>query len=150
MVLDHAELRNVLQTRFAEKKKRNAKFSLRSYAKSIGLGAAELSEFLRERRRLSDNRAKMIVNHLKLTSDEEERVVRRCTGILAGVPRLSNIELSQAQYATVSEWYHFAILSLAETIDFRGDARWIDQSDRFVRNHCRHPSCRYSPGFCRR
>src|SRR5581483_2789392 len=34
-------------------------------------------------------------------------------------------DLANDQFHVISEWYHFAILSLAETSDFRPDPQWI-------------------------
>jgi uncharacterized protein (TIGR02147 family) len=91
------------------------------------MAASELSEFLRDVRRLSDKRAVKIIAKLDLTSSENEKIKRRRAGILAGIPLLENIVLTQAEHSEVSEWYHFAILSLAETVDFCSKPAWISQ-----------------------
>ena len=36
-------------------------------------------------------------------------------------------ELATDQFRAVADWYHFAILSLAETRDFNDDPRWISE-----------------------
>ena len=36
-------------------------------------------------------------------------------------------DISLDQFQVISEWYYFAILSLAETEDFKPDAKWISK-----------------------
>ncbi|MBF0363185.1 MAG: TIGR02147 family protein [Oligoflexia bacterium] len=38
---------------------------------------------------------------------------------------IPSLELAMDQYHLISEWYHFAILSLAEIENFRSDVKWI-------------------------
>ncbi len=37
------------------------------------------------------------------------------------------LQLNHDQYSTIAEWHHFAILSLAETTDFKSEENWIAQ-----------------------
>lgn len=124
-MIDREELRRVLNAHFAASKARNGSYSLRAYARKLGVGPASLSEIMRGKRRVSDKRAQHLVQCLSLLPAEEKRVLGGAIGLLANdVPKPFEA-LPEERYRTISDWYHFAILSLAETADFRCDDVWI-------------------------
>lgn len=124
-------LQNLLTTRFSEARLRNPAVSLRSFARKAGLSASALSEILSGKRRVSRVLAERILNKLCVDPEQSAALLgafpakaRRGSPVPAG-PLLKYAELGIEQFRAVSEWYHFAILSLAEIDGYRHDAAWI-------------------------
>ncbi len=107
----------------------NRAYSLRAFAKSLGLSSGELSEVLRGIRKLSPKSALKIAKSLGLTSRETKHflgLVHPDEGLKGETKRLhQERKLDVDQFDIVNEWYHFAILNLADCHDFRWSYEWI-------------------------
>lgn len=124
-----------LRSRLEKRRERNPSYSLRAYAKALGVSPATLSALLRAKRQLSLAAALKIADCEGL-SPEERRVF--LSGLTRGPADLraggvgkskgpSFAELDIDRYRVVADWYHFAILSLGELPGSRLDPRWISQ-----------------------
>lgn len=110
---------------FLHRKSKNKLYSLRAFARTLGLPAGRLSELLSGKRMAT--RAMIVKLSEKLTlkplqteswhlqSEEERR---------SGV-RTHYSVINERELELLSDWYHFVILSLMKTKDFRADTRWI-------------------------
>lgn len=122
----------------------NPRYSLRAFAKTLGLTASGLSMILNGQRRPSLKTATQISERLNLPPNVREKWIHGCLsqftpehlngrgtrgiGANPSAAKNSNIGYSQIDkdsYAVISDWYHFAILSLTETRDFKPEVRWI-------------------------
>lgn len=113
----------------------NRAYSLRAFAKSLGLASGELSEILRGVRKLSLKSALKISKALGLTSRETKHLVsmveveqgKSFNGEQTKTNKTpyNEAKMSIDQFDIVSEWYHFAILNLADCMDFRWSFSWI-------------------------
>ena len=122
--LSQSKLFALLKEEFDEKRARNPLFSLRAYAKQLGISAATLSRILTGKRSISKRSAEGILNRLQV--DKPLFTARLITKAPNDVSNNESFtELDTDQIALLSEWYHFAILSLAETRGFKSDATWI-------------------------
>lgn len=126
-VQSQAEIRRLLFKDFEEARLKNPGYSLRAFARRLRLAPSALSEILSGKRPISVRVAEQIAERLAWAPDVRERVVRTYLGSRRKTTphRRESIALDVDQYHAISEWYHFAILSLAETRGFRSDARWI-------------------------
>ncbi|MBF0313715.1 MAG: TIGR02147 family protein [Oligoflexia bacterium] len=115
---------------FAEAQLRNSSYSLRAYARRLGLSPSALSEILHGKRRASRKLVKRTIERLALSPAEADAILGlfpiKGNGkkLQVGIPS-ERMELTMDQFHLISEWYHFAILSLAETVDFKSDEEWI-------------------------
>lgn len=126
----HAQIQKLLNEHLTEAQLKNPLYSLRSFAKKVGLPASALSEIMNGKRRLSREKARGVLNRLCVDPDLSAR-------ILGGFPekmkynRRSRDEavrytrLDMDHFRVVSDWHHFAILSLSETEGYRHDPKWI-------------------------
>jgi uncharacterized protein (TIGR02147 family) len=122
-------LRDILQRRSA----RNPAYSLRLMARQIGVSAATLSGVLRSKKNLSFIKAQSIAGALKLGRKETEIFLllvqiehtndpglkfdlMKKLHALGGGNKASHISVEQ--FRVVSDWYHYAILSLADVPSF--------------------------------
>lgn len=126
-MIDREELKRVMTTRLEQMKEKNPNFSLRAFAKRLGVSPAEISQFLGDRRKISEQMAEKIVEALELSYDEVQEVVKKGQGVLKGQSILKPVVLSIEDYEQVSQWYYFAILSISLTVDFQSDPKWIAQ-----------------------
>ena len=123
--LQHLLLRSMAQSRL-----RTPSYSLRSLARKIGCSPAAVSEILNNKRSVSKKLASRIIGRLGIDPEEQRQVLEMFapTGAeraKASTTHVVYTELATDQFKAVSEWYHFAILSLAETSDFQSDPHWI-------------------------
>lgn len=119
-------LTSALRRMLIEKKSRNPSYSLRSLAKQIQMSPAALSELLRGKRGISRNRAEKVAERIYLAPELRNQMSKglksRGTKING---EISYNVLALEEYKAISEWHHFAILSLAQTKNFKSSPSWI-------------------------
>lgn len=123
-------LQQTLRERLDELRERNSSFSLRAFARLLGVSPASLSEFLNGKRVLSAKMIKKLAQRLCLSpvqiEELEEKLNRDKKGIThTPITDKKIIQLKNDQYYLVSDWHYYAILCLARTEDFRDDYIWI-------------------------
>jgi uncharacterized protein (TIGR02147 family) len=114
---------------------RNRAYSLRAFARKLEISPAALSEILNGKRNVSKRLAERLVTNLVLPPIEMKAILDlfpepgegRRHSMMSIERTPAQNDPSNDQFHVISEWYHFAILSLAETPDFRPDATWIAQ-----------------------
>jgi uncharacterized protein (TIGR02147 family) len=113
---------------------RNPNYSLRAFARTLDLSPSAVHEILNGKRNFSPKLAKKILEKLHTPPHEIEATIAALTKIKKQKGELDSeknlasehyARLSQDQFSLISEWYHFAILSLAETQDFQSEPSWI-------------------------
>ena len=122
-------IQNILQRKLIEIRKKNPQFSTRAYAKKLGISSGALTEILNGSRPVSPKIAERISTKLMLDPMERSNVMKDYL-ITANQKRVSkeNIEylkLSMDQFAMMSEWYYFAILSMMQTQGFESSAEFV-------------------------
>jgi uncharacterized protein (TIGR02147 family) len=111
------QFRILLQAEFTKRCRANARYSIRSFAKHLGMDSSTLSQILAGKRRVSQ---KMI-----------DRVYQEI-----GRPRPLNKDrdldahsaynqLQVDAFFMISDWYHFALLDLVQLKKFEADPQWI-------------------------
>lgn len=125
MLLD---FRRHLQDEFLRRTERNRRYSLRAFARQLGIGSSDLSKVLNDRRAVT---AKLI-DRLAVPLELSPAQVRGFhNGILARkTPSVSASQitfkaLSDDTFRLVADWYHFGILELMKLPTFREDPAWI-------------------------
>jgi uncharacterized protein (TIGR02147 family) len=113
-----------------ESQLRNPAFSLRAFSRKLSISPSALSEILNGKRRVSKKLAERLVRNLCLSPKEGQGLLdlfgdKHPEKDAEAKYQGPYIELSTDQFHVISEWYHFGILSLAETVDFQSDPRWI-------------------------
>lgn len=129
-------LKQELETRIL----RNPSYSLRSFAKNLGLSAPHLSDILNAKKGLSLTSAHRIAEVLKFQEDEKQvfcdlvviKHSKNAQDVKAAKLRLkenrqknSFQDINTEEFKLVSEWYHLAILHLIELKEFEPNPEWI-------------------------
>ncbi|MFH1018861.1 MAG: TIGR02147 family protein [Pseudomonadota bacterium] len=112
------DFRTVIRSELLKRTKDNPRFSLRTFARQIGVSAATLSGVLSGKRILSVKKASKIARELGLSPTETKSFVQDVA--LAQDPRrqgatVDKIEMKQLAtdtFAAIADWFHYAITEL--------------------------------------
>ncbi len=137
------KIQEILQEKFRQMQNRNPRYSLRSFSQKIGMSPGSLSQILNGKRKVSKNLSREILTKLSVSrqevrevealySTEDLRVAFQAKSVAMG----SKMTLEKHQEEIVSDWTHYAILSLMETKDFKSDPSWMAQRLNISESHC--------------
>ncbi len=118
-----------LKREFEGRVRRNGRYSLRAFARDLGIPASNLTEILQKRRGLSVQTASRMSMRLKLGADEAEYFVASveaehgrseaaregARGRLRALESASGFSiLSLETYEVIADWIHFGLMELTE------------------------------------
>lgn len=112
----------ILVKRYEEKRQKRATYSYHSYAKHLGVSSGALSSILGGQRKITKKMAQRFATSLGL---EEAELKAFFDESQASANDLEYIKVQMDQFKSISEWQHFAILSLIQTVNFTNDVEWI-------------------------
>jgi uncharacterized protein (TIGR02147 family) len=128
-----ADFRVFLQEQLEERCRVNSQYSLRSFARSLGIGSSDLSKLIRLRRQLSDASLVKLANKLRLDPEvtelyraslrKSQNTKQKRAGAIKAPENFREVSLDA--FRIVGDWYHFAILELMKVRGFRSESRWI-------------------------
>jgi uncharacterized protein (TIGR02147 family) len=122
-------LQQILSKHLIEARLRNPAYSQGALARKAGISPSALSEILREKRRVSPKRAREILEALCVDPERIDAVLGTMPAKLRrkrfATEAFEFKRLEANHFSVISDWYHFAILSLSETQDYRHDPKWI-------------------------
>ncbi len=116
-----------LQQELVERCRKNPRYSLRAFAKALGVGAAALSDMLNGKRSITGKSIEKIGLALGLSLKEIDRF-KSVESLNEEWPRSPAIRFQQITldtFALISDWYHYAILELLKVDGFQPSAAWI-------------------------
>lgn len=132
------DFREILKAKLSDRCQRNGKYSLRAYARDLGLSPQRLSHVLSGRHGLSLEAAQQIADRLDLSETEKEmfcnlvqqkharsEVVRNNAKIKLKEIKSTYQDLSLDHFKIIADWYHFAILELTLVENFSSQTKWI-------------------------
>lgn len=111
-----------LQKQFTDRCKKNARYSLRAFAKYLEIDPSSLSQILGGKRNISAKIRQEICNKLSATPNDLYRF-----GIIttATDEDLNYLQLDSDLFAAISDWCHYAILEITYVDGFQTDPKWI-------------------------
>jgi uncharacterized protein (TIGR02147 family) len=132
----------LLKNELAKKIAQNPRYSIRAFAKRLGLDPTALSKLLNGSKKLTPGLADKISNRLELSPNEREDILASMVlaykegGTKRFSPRVKQLDKKKPKpqpvldltpdiFRTISDWYHYAILQLIEQKDFINDPSWI-------------------------
>jgi uncharacterized protein (TIGR02147 family) len=134
------DYRHLLQGELSKRAAQNPHYSLRAFARDLGLAPSRLSEILNGKQGLSRLTAERVGARLGLSEDEravfcdlvESRHARSAADKKAAALRLTKRQYATPEYQfkidafhVISDWYHLAIVELVTVSGFKNDAKWI-------------------------
>lgn len=138
MQTDKRSYRNLLNEELQYRIKRNPSYSLRAYARDLGLSHSSLSRVLTGAQGLSLKKAAFMAKALALSPTEQaefetlvqsecarSKIMRDFAQQKVKESGQAVTELSTEYFKIVSDWYHFAIAELTEVRGFKSNPKWI-------------------------
>jgi uncharacterized protein (TIGR02147 family) len=131
------EIRLFLQAELVRRCKANPKYSLRAFAKLLGVESSALSKILNGKRSVSAPMLKKIARRLALSpsllqtleGQVVERRGRHKESANIPTPFTPNYQqLTLDHFQIISDWYHYAILELIAVEGFQPKLSWISRS----------------------
>ena len=117
-----------------ERTRRNPSYSLRAFARSLGVSAPSLSQVLSGKRPLSRKAALRIIDRCELSPEQGKAFLMSALGedwrsallkMETEAETHSHQELQIETYRMISDWYHYAILSLGDIEGNEASPQWI-------------------------
>lgn len=108
------------------KQRDNPQYSLRAYARDLGLHPGTLAKVIKGERPLPIKFSQTVANKLKLTPKDRtlfmESLLRRKTNIdnIEIAPLDERHVVEETNYKVIAEWEHFIVLDLFDIPDFKG------------------------------
>lgn len=121
------ELKKLMRLRLKEMQAKNPQFSLRAFAKGLGIHAAALSEFFNDKRQFSPKLQKKIIGSLNIAPDQKEHLLSMINSDTEEVMNVERVQLDTDSYYIVSDPLYYSLLCLIETKDFKEDTKWMAQ-----------------------
>lgn len=110
------------------RKQRNSRYSLRAFARDLGVSPGKLSEFLSGQRIPGKTLCVRMVAALKMTKDESAKfmhIIERNRAFASENGRAR--VLREDEFSLVADWEHFALLMLMGTEGFVPKIDWMAQ-----------------------
>lgn len=139
--MNYQDYHETLQTEFERRKLSNSSYSLRAYARDLGLSAPRLSQIMTKKSGLSVENAQEIASKLKLDEDrskwfcdsagasssrsakEKAEFTKKITQYKREAKKFSEINLEY--FKVIEDWFHFAILELTYLESFENSEAWM-------------------------
>lgn len=122
------DLLHLLKERYRAAKRRNANFSLRAFARQLGVDHSSLSQAMRNKRKLSRSTIETICRRWGIDDESTRlfaRTMKSTTEGKANVESLNSRRLDPDTFQLISAWQHLALLELIRLDNFKTDSRWI-------------------------
>lgn len=128
-------IQNLLRQKLAEIQRSNPSYSLRAYARKVGVHVGALSHILNGKRNVSRELAERISKRLMLDPQQRSEVLGlfpekrkyKKPGASGEVLSPRYLEFNASQFKIASEWEHFAVMSLLNCEDFTDSPAWISK-----------------------
>jgi plasmid maintenance system antidote protein VapI len=104
----NSEFRSYLQDLFIERCRKNPRYSIRAFARSLRADHSTLSQILRGTRPLSNKAVSRFSSHLGLGPQDLDRILK--TEVRQTTDSYHDIQADT--YTAIADWYHFAIFEM--------------------------------------
>lgn len=127
--LQPQNFKSFLQEELIKRCRNNKNYSLRAFAKSLGIGPSSLTEMLHGKRPITKKSIEKLGLSLGLsTADISNYLAIPIEQVEVSAKQASYRQINLDQYSVISDWYHYAIIELLKVVDFRPDNAWIAQA----------------------
>lgn len=117
--------RDILLGELNARKAKNSFYSMRAFARDLGIGSTSLSDVLAGKRVLSKKNIEKVVEKLNLSPEQKFSMEREGTKNQIDSEEFDKVTLAEDTFRLISEWYYLAILNLAKIPESSSDAKWV-------------------------
>ncbi len=119
----------ILREELEKRSSKNPRYSLRAFAKTLGMSHTVLSLILSGKRAVSKKMATRLAEFLDFDPIQKQKLIEnRKTVNVRNQIDSDYQQLSLDTFTVISDWYHYAILSLLELSQARFEAKWISKA----------------------
>ena len=104
-----------------KRKSKNPGYSLRAFAKSLGLSSSFVSKVLNAKKNVSHETALIIASRLNLDEDVVQIYFTDAANLKMKEMEFDNVAVDEFHY--ISDWHHFAILEAVTLSDFKNEPK---------------------------
>lgn len=125
---------------FEKRCQKNSSYSLRAFARDLGIPSANLSRAMSGARGFSKVTLKQISTRLALSEQERHLLESLCekqfgkskkskeeADVKLKQALLYQVKIADEKVSLISDWYHMAILALMDLNTFKSDTTWISE-----------------------
>ncbi len=126
--MEFQSARQLLQKEFTTRCEKNPSYSLRSFAKSLGISHTVLSLVMSAKRPLSKGACEKVSERLNLGPVERQKLLTLQNAKSKKPIKAAAFEFQKVDLATfelISNWIHYAILSLLEVEGSEFEPKWL-------------------------
>jgi hypothetical protein len=119
----------ILNRELSERKAKNSYYSLRAFARDLGIGSTSLSDVLANKRSLSKTNIEKVSDKLGLSPIDIDLMLGETKGRTAreDLEEKQRLQLEEDTFRLIADWYHLAILSLAKIPGSLADPCWLSE-----------------------
>lgn len=121
--LAKSDFRLFLQQEFVSRCRKNPRYSLRAFAKSLSIEPSPLSAILRGKRPITEKMKKRLGLAIGIPLESLSQFTKSEAN-----PGTEFQQLTLDSYAIISDWYHYAILELIRLKSFKPDLTFISKT----------------------
>jgi len=109
------------------RKAKNSMYSLRAFARDLGIGSTSLSDALASKRKLSRTNILKIANKLSWSSSQIDLLLSEIKRgkSFKSKEELEFMQMQEDQFRYIADWHYLAIRNLAKISDNQSDPQWI-------------------------
>ena len=108
----------ILNRELEDRKSRNPSYSLRAFARDLGIGSTSLSDVLAQKRKLSKRNIEKISSKLSLSPIEVDLLLREIKGPFRKTKKeIERLEIEEDSFRLMADWYYLGILNFAKLED---------------------------------
>jgi uncharacterized protein (TIGR02147 family) len=123
-----SDFRLFLQSELARRCRKNSKYSLRSFAKFLGIESSHLSKMLRKKRPISVRNIERLGVRLGCRPIEIAAFVAQRMDRSESAVSYQYQQISIDQFEIIADPIHYQVLELMKTKNFKTNERWIAQA----------------------
>ena len=128
--MDH---RSFIENQFKFRKQQNPAYSLRAFARDLGLDPSTLSKVLKGERNIPLSSMESVATRLNLGAKNTEKFLSSVlqskgfggTSFIESYSKSVKTLKNDTHFKIISEWEHLAFLNLIKVKDFKSDLNWI-------------------------
>lgn len=119
-------IKNLLLQELTRRQSRNSAYSLRAFARDLGIGVTTISDVLADKRNLSKTNLQKVIERLLVSPLEQEKLWENYKHLMHRPSAVDDRTLLEEDvFRMIADWHYLAILNVIKLKDFNGTSAWV-------------------------